>query len=248
MIDTNAFHDLSYGLYIVSAKLPDGRFVGCVANTFGQVASDPAKTSISLNKENTTTKAIQETGRLCISVLNESADMELIGKFGFNSSLDTEKFEGIEFELTDDGIPYVTQMSDAVFELEVEEAVDVGSHLLFVCDVLSANTIESEFPPMTYAYYHMVLKGRTPPRAATYVTKDSDFAEPGGSTAKAEDSPENIGDGPTIEVVEEIVTDGPKVGWQCSLCGYIVEMEELPDDFHCPICGADKSFFVKIEL
>lgn len=35
--------------------------------------------------------------------------------------------------------------------------------------------------------------------------------------------------------------------WKCSICGYIYEGEELPDDFVCPICkqGADK--FVKIE-
>lgn len=38
-----------------------------------------------------------------------------------------------------------------------------------------------------------------------------------------------------------------KVVWKCKVCGYEVEMDELPDDFRCPICGKDKSFFERIE-
>lgn len=26
--------------------------------------------------------------------------------------------------------------------------------------------------------------------------------------------------------------------WQCIICGYIYEGEELPEDFICPVCGA----------
>ena len=35
--------------------------------------------------------------------------------------------------------------------------------------------------------------------------------------------------------------------YKCKVCGYEVEMDELPDDFVCPICKKDKSFFEKIE-
>lgn len=38
-----------------------------------------------------------------------------------------------------------------------------------------------------------------------------------------------------------------KTVWQCSICTYEVETEELPDDFICPLCKHPKSDFVKIE-
>lgn len=34
--------------------------------------------------------------------------------------------------------------------------------------------------------------------------------------------------------------------WKCTVCGYIVEREELPDDFKCPLCRAGKDKFVKL--
>lgn len=35
--------------------------------------------------------------------------------------------------------------------------------------------------------------------------------------------------------------------WKCSVCGYIYEGEELPDDFQCPICKQPREKFVLIE-
>jgi len=33
--------------------------------------------------------------------------------------------------------------------------------------------------------------------------------------------------------------------WECTVCGYIHEGEEPPEE--CPICGAPKEDFIKIE-
>jgi len=42
--------------------------------------------------------------------------------------------------------------------------------------------------------------------------------------------------------------------WTCSVCGYEYDekfektpFEKLPEDYHCPICNAPKSAFVKSE-
>ena len=32
------------------------------------------------------------------------------------------------------------------------------------------------------------------------------------------------------------------------ICGYVVEMDELPDDFTCPMCGMGRDMFERIEL
>lgn len=34
-------------------------------------------------------------------------------------------------------------------------------------------------------------------------------------------------------------------GWRCSVCGYILESDEIPDDFKCPICGRGPNMLVK---
>ena len=36
-------------------------------------------------------------------------------------------------------------------------------------------------------------------------------------------------------------------GWRCTICGYVYEGEELPDDFICPLCKHGVSDFVPIE-
>ena len=35
-------------------------------------------------------------------------------------------------------------------------------------------------------------------------------------------------------------------GYRCTVCGYILESDTLPDDFICPVCGKDASYFVKL--
>lgn len=42
--------------------------------------------------------------------------------------------------------------------------------------------------------------------------------------------------------------------WECLVCGWVYDEEEegtpfedLPDDYTCPVCGAPKSQFEKIE-
>lgn len=39
----------------------------------------------------------------------------------------------------------------------------------------------------------------------------------------------------------------PKRRYECDICLYVAEVEgELPDDYICPICGADRSHFKEI--
>ena len=39
--------------------------------------------------------------------------------------------------------------------------------------------------------------------------------------------------------------DENKTIWKCSICGFEVEMDNLPDDYVCPICGAPIKLFKK---
>ena len=40
-------------------------------------------------------------------------------------------------------------------------------------------------------------------------------------------------------------TENNKTAWVCLLCGYVYYGDELPEDFICPVCGADRTNFEK---
>ena len=57
-----------------------------------------------------------------------------------------------------------------VLACEVVQTLDVGTHMIFVGEVKDAEVL-SDAAPMTYAYYHSTLKGKTPPKASSYVAE-----------------------------------------------------------------------------
>ncbi len=59
------------------------------------------------------------------------------------------------------GVPLVTEHALSVLEARVTDEIDVGTHTLFVGDVVTAEVLRSG-EPLTYAYYHTHLKGRSP--------------------------------------------------------------------------------------
>lgn len=222
MIDKTAFRSLTYGLYIISSER-DGKSVGCVVNTFAQVTSEPAQVSVAINKENYTTEGIRATGAFEAVALSESAPMELIGTFGFHSSSDTDKFAACQSAASGQGLQYVSEHVAAHFSVKVSQELDLGSHILFVGEVVEAESFADE-APMSYAYYHQVKGGKTPPKASSYNGGDDDAAE------------------------APAAADGPKYAWRCTICGHIEYMDELPEDFTCPVCGVGRELFERIEL
>lgn len=222
MIDNTAFFSLSYGLYLVSSK-KDNRSVGCTANTFAQVTSEPLQVSVAINKDNFTTQGIQESGKFEVVVLAEDAPMELIGGFGFHSSETTDKFKPWSTKVAQSGIEYVDEHICAHISVEVVDSLDLGSHIFFLGKVTAAEAV-SGTTPMTYAYYHQVKGGKTPPKASGYI--------------------------PLQETASNDASDSSsrKYAWRCTVCGHIEYVDELPDDFVCPVCGVGKDKFERIEL
>lgn len=234
MIDKKAFRNLTCGLYVVSTKADDRNY-GCVVNTVLQVTSTPAQLSVAVNKENTTASAIQKSGRFCASIFSIDASMPLIGTFGFKNSEEVDKFADCEYMVDEWGIPCVTQDAIGTFSCRVVNTVDVGTHYLFIGEVERAE-ITGKAAPMTYADYHLVKGGKTPPKASSYEGPDAEPVQ--AAPAQAEQQP------------AEEAQAKPRYGWRCEICGYVVEMdvEELPEDFVCPMCGMGRDVFVRIEL
>lgn len=166
MIDLKAFFHMSYGLYLISSR--DGDTVaGCTVNTLAQVTAEPVRMTVAVNKDNYTAEVIRRSGLFTGVALAQSATMELIGAFGFHSSRDYDKFGPFRTAEDENGVPYVAEQTVARFSCKVIDQVDLGTHILFVGEVLSAERL-GDGEPMTYAYYHKVKNGVTPPKASTY--------------------------------------------------------------------------------
>ncbi|WP_144743767.1 flavin reductase family protein [Enorma burkinafasonensis] len=165
-MDLTAFFKMSYGLYVVSAEA-DGRRAGCVVNTAVQVTAEPPRVSVAVNKENVTAGVIAAAGAFTVTVIDKTADMPYIGNFGFRSSDTYDKFEKYGCETSTVGSPYSPEHVCALLACRLIDTVDVGTHYLFIGEVADAQVLSDE-EPLTYGYYHAVLKGKTPPKASSY--------------------------------------------------------------------------------
>lgn len=218
-MNTNAFRSLSYGVYIISTWA-QGRPTGCTANSAMQITADPATIAISINHANYTNQCIQETGKFAISILGEHSEPSIIGTFGFQSGREVNKFDSVAYEVK--GYMPVVQDACAYIVCEVINKMETDTHTVFLgkvtdCDVLKADDA------MTYAYYHNVIKGKSPKTAPTYLPEKEEETEK------------------EMEKEKEL--------YVCSICGYVydgeIPFEELPEDYVCPLCKQPKSVFEK---
>jgi len=201
---------------------------GQIANTVFQVCAEPPVIAVCINKKNYTHKFIEESGVFAISILSKEAPMKLIGQFGFKSGRDIDKFENVNYKAGKTGAPLVTDFTVGFIEAEVMKSMEVGTHTLFVGKVVEAGVLGRE-EPLTYAYYHEIKGGRSPETAPIYIKSEE------------------------VNKVDKYV---------CQICGYVYDpekgdpdggiapgtaFEDIPDDWVCPVCGASKDQFEKME-
>ena len=232
MLDHKALHKVSYGLYIVSSHLGD-KLNGCIVNTLCQVSSRPPCVSVCINKKNLTSEYIAESGVFAISVLAESTPLKFIGIFGFNSGRNFDKLSKVRYRKGMTGCPVVTEHALSVFEAEVIDSVDTGTHTIYIGKLVSAEVLRPG-RALTYEYYRVNLRGKTPKHAPTYVEEQK------RAKGKTEER------------------SGGMKKYVCDVCGYVYDpavgdpdngidpgtpFEKLPDDWVCPVCGAGKDQF-----
>ncbi|ADL33111.1 flavin reductase domain-containing protein [Butyrivibrio proteoclasticus B316] len=168
-MDTKAMYKLSYGLFVCTAVRGDKKN-GCITNTAIQVASDPNRISIAINKANYTHDMIKDTGLCNISVLSTEASFDILKHFGFQSGRDVDKFApdfpADSYAIAENGIPYIKLGTNAYFSLKVEKEVDLGSHTLFICEPTEM-VVLSDVSSCTYEYYQNNIKPKPQPVGTT---------------------------------------------------------------------------------
>ncbi len=164
-MNQKAFHQLSYGVYVVSTW-DQGRATGCTANSAMQITSKPATIAVSINHDNYTNSCIQESGKFAISILGESANPGIIGTFGFKSGRDNNKFQEVKQEIR--GFMPIVADACAYIVCDVIDKMETETHTVFLGKVTDADILKAD-TPMTYAYYHNVIKGKSPKNAPTFI-------------------------------------------------------------------------------
>ena len=171
-MNTKALHKLSYGLYVVTSK-KDDRLNGQIANAVIQVTSEPPTIAASINHNNLTWEYIKSSRVFAVSVLCEDTPMTFIGRFGFRSGRELNKLEGVDYRTGITGAPIVLENAAAFMEVRVTQEIDVGTHTIFIGELVDADII-SDKTCLTYEHYHQVKGGKTPKAAATYIAETKD--------------------------------------------------------------------------
>ncbi len=147
----SALFKISYGLFIVTSVKGE-RINGQIANTVFQITSEPMRVAVGINKSNLTHEFMQESGVLGITVLGQDGH-DLVRRFGYSSGRERDKFAGLEYFRATTGVPII-RGGIAFLEGQIlrDKSVDVGTHTLFIADVIDGAVIEDR-EPMTYAYF-----------------------------------------------------------------------------------------------
>lgn len=168
-MELNAFFKITYGVYIITARLED-KLNGMVATTFSQVTAEPIRMTLGINKESLTHEIIQKTGLVGVNALRRETAFNFIGNFGFKSGRVMDKFRNVRYESGATGVPLLLENTVAVFEGRVIGSMDAGTHTIFLAEAADARILTEE-EPLTYEYYHKVIKGKSPKFAPTYIVK-----------------------------------------------------------------------------
>lgn len=242
-MDRTALLSITYGLYLVTSRLGD-RLNGQISNTVVQISSEPVTVALSVNRQNLTHEFLRESKILAAMILSKETPLDFVGHFGFKSGRDVDKLQSVPFRPGETGAPIVPEHAVGYLEAEILQSLDAATHTIYVARVVEAQMLAGG-EPMTYAYYRMMKRGRTPKTAPTYLP------ETGAPRVGALQ-----GGAPEMTAGKELRASA----FRCSICGYVYDpakgdpdsgvapgtpFEQLPDDWVCPVCGAAKSDFVK---
>ena len=251
-MDIKVLNNISYGMYVIATKYND-RNVGCFVNTVNQITSQNPIISVSVNKNNYTNEALREQKKFSVSILSEKTDSSIIGKFGFFSARDTDKFLGIDYYEIN-GVPVLNENTCGNIICEVINVIDAETHDIFLARVIDTIISTNDFVPMTYKYYHEVIKGKAPKTAPTYIAEQpqiNKIEEENTNDKTLEDESEKLDKYKNVEACES-KTEYKK--YRCTICGHIydesvekVKFEELPETWVCPICRVGKALFEEVK-
>ena len=156
-LDPSALFQIGYGLYVITTRDGD-KDNGCIVNTVMQITSNPLIVAVGINKQNYSCDIVLKTGKLNVNCLTQDTPFEVFRNFGYQSGRDTDKFGTEEHRRSDNGLIVLSEHVGAFLSLTVEQSIDLGSHILFLCSVSESRVIIPRANNITYSYYQSNVK------------------------------------------------------------------------------------------
>lgn len=185
-MNPKALFNITYGLYVLTARAGE-KDNGCIINSVMQVAEQPVRLALSVNKQNLTCDMIRKTGVFNVSALTTEAEFDLFRRFGFQSGRDADKFQGLSgVKRSENGLTYLTECTNAFLSAKVVETQDLGTHYLFIAEVTDGEVLSDGWG-CSYAYYQADIKPKPAP-----VKKKSWVCEICGYVHEGEEVPDDF--------------------------------------------------------
>lgn len=123
-----------------------------------QVASEPTRLAISVQKHTLTGETIANTGVFNLSTLTEDVPFEVIRRFGMQTGREADKFAGFDaVKRSHNGLLYQTAYTNAMFSCKVLQSIDLEDHMMFLAEVTESKVLGFG-PSCTYDHYHKAIK------------------------------------------------------------------------------------------
>ena len=154
--DLTALFNIGYGLYVVTSN-DSKKDNGLIVNTVTQVTNTPNRIAVTINKQNYSHHVIKQTGIMNVNCLSVDAPFSVFEKYGFKSGRNTNKFENVEVNRSDNGLVFLTRYINSFMSLKVEQYIDLDTHGMFICSITESRVLNN-LETMTYTYYQENVK------------------------------------------------------------------------------------------
>ena len=141
---------------LVSCGETDGEHNLFTVAWTGTVCTNPPMCYISVRPERHSYEIIKRTGEFVINLTTTSM-VKNADRCGTYSGRNVDKFKNETILRSNNGLTYLSRYINSYLSLDVVDSVDLGTHMLFICDVYEAEVLSNK-PTMTYAYYHEHVK------------------------------------------------------------------------------------------
>jgi len=144
------------GVTVVTAGL-NGTLHGMTVTSFSSVSLEPPLISVNIERRTRTHSLMKEAGAFAISFL-ASNQQDLAQHFGGKVPDSEERLEGVNYRLGSLGSPLLEGCL-ASFECRIHATLPVGTHSIFVGELVTWDIQDGKFPLMYWQRNYRELEG-----------------------------------------------------------------------------------------
>jgi len=134
----NAMARLGAAVNVITTDGPAGR-AGFTASAVSSVTDEPPTLLVCLNRNASVYDAFKQNGVLCVNVLG-AGHQNISNIFGGKTSTQ-ERFASAHWSNGNSGSPVLTE-AQVSFDCRLVQSVEVGTHDILICEVISASVSE----------------------------------------------------------------------------------------------------------